>query len=105
MKLKKSCSNCIRGMAIPVNDDIFCLIKGAVTPDYVCSRHKFAPVKKTVARSEGPKCIDCEHFVTKNNTPDEMTIGVCRLFSVRFFDGSLKNACSKFQQKEAEKVG
>lgn len=104
MKIKKTCSNCIKGKKIPVNDDIFCLVKGAVTPDFVCSQHKFAPIKKSKMKDMGPKCIDCINFVTRNNNPDDLNIGVCRLFSVRLFDGTLKNACSKFQKKESQEV-
>jgi hypothetical protein len=75
MKLaqKKSCSNCINGVAIPVNDDILCRYKGAV------------------------KCIHCENFIITSKDPvSSTTIGLCQLFSVRSYVGEEKNACSKF---------
>lgn len=104
MKLKKTCSNCIKGKTIPVNDDILCHLKGAVTPDFVCSQHRFAPISKAVRNDMRPKCIDCTNFIVKPDSPEEMNLGVCRLFSVRYFDGTVKNSCSRFQKRDGQEV-
>ncbi|MCX7708249.1 MAG: hypothetical protein N2484_00175 [Clostridia bacterium] len=96
MKPRKSCSNCIKGRPITVNNDILCREKGIVTPDYVCMRHRYMPQSKST-RNENSKCIDCENFIVEVFTSDNSsTIGLCQLFSVRQFDGTTKNACSKF---------
>ena len=105
MKQKRSCSNCIKGNSIPVNDDIFCLLKGAVTPDFVCSQHKFAPLTKAAIKDMKPGCIECIHFILKPDNPPELYgLGTCRLFSVRLFDGSQKKACSRFEANKAASV-
>ena len=103
MKQKKSCSNCIRGTAIAVNNDILCREEGAVSPDYVCSKHRFTPEHKSY-KDMNCKCGDCEYFlVTSGNSGGAARIGLCQLFSVREFDGRQKNACSKFvRRKELE---
>ena len=103
MKLRKSCSNCIKGVAVLVNNDIFCREKGIVSQDYVCRKHKFNPDAKSF-KEMNYKCIDCENFITsagdKYSGPPS-SIGLCQLFSVREFDGRQKNACSKFVRNPA----
>lgn len=101
-KQKKSCSNCIRGTSITVNEDILCREKGAVSPDYVCSKHRFAPVNKG-STDLSSKCINCENFIL-NEEAQSPNIGLCQLFSVRQFDGTSKNACSKFVKKSQLEV-
>jgi hypothetical protein len=102
-KDKKSCSNCIKGCRIVVNNDILCREKGPVSPDYVCSGHRRAPGPKTF-KEQNYKCIDCENFIINKNMDDgSLTIGICRLFSVRQFNGTQKNACSKFV-KNSEQI-
>jgi hypothetical protein len=99
MKLaqKKSCSNCINGVAIPVNDDILCRYKGAVSRDYICSKHRSAPPSKASCMEYSFKCIHCENFIITSKDPvSSTTIGLCQLFSVRSYVGEEKNACSKF---------
>ena len=99
MVQKKSCSNCIRGKAVRVNSDIFCREKGIVSKDYVCIKHSSAPASKAF-KEMNLKCIHCENFIIKGNGPDSSsTMGLCRLFSVRQYDGENKNACSKFIKK------
>jgi hypothetical protein len=102
-KGRKSCSNCIKGCRIVVNNDILCREKGAVSPDYVCSGYKRMPEPK-IPRDSNYKCVDCENFILSKNLEDEsIPIGICRLFSVRQFNGTQKNACSKFVKK-AEQI-
>lgn len=103
LKQKRCCSNCMFGTAIAVNKDILCREKGAVSPDYACSRHKFTPQPKN-PRELDYKCIDCENFILKiSDSESTTTIGLCQLFSVRQYDGRQKNPCSKFvKRKELE---
>jgi hypothetical protein len=104
VKHNKSCSNCIKGKILPINDDIFCPEKGIVSHDYVCSKHKLNLTHKT-SRETGSKCIDCENFILDTQGSDDpSSIGLCRLFSVRKFDGTRKNACSKLVKKTQIKV-
>lgn len=104
LRHKKACSNCIKGTAITVNSDILCRDKGAVSSDYVCSKHRFSPLPL----SSSPisfKCIDCENFIHEFNDDIDMpVIGLCQLFSVRHFDGKQKSACSKFIKKSKREV-
>ncbi len=103
MKEDRNCCNCIKGIAISINSDIFCKVNGAVSPDYVCSKHRFAPVPKTYKELDY-KCIYCENFIHKlGSAKENNTIGLCQLFSVRYFDGTQKKACSKFIKRK-EKV-
>jgi len=102
MKQKKSCGNCIKATSIPVNNDLLCREKGAVSPDYVCKRHRFAPAPK-VATYVKNKCINCENFIL-NTASTNTTTGLCQLFSVRQFDGAEKNACSKFAPRSESEV-
>ena len=99
MKPKKSCINCINGTSMNINNDILCRSKGAVSPDYVCMKHRFMPESKT-SKANSTKCIDCENFIVEIlNSNNSSTIGLCQLFSVRQFDGAQKNACSKYLHK------
>lgn len=92
---KRSCANCVKGTAISLTTDILCREKGVVSPDFNCSGHRFAPITKETSNT--PKCIDCQFFIIKNK---DSSLGVCKLFSVRQTDGSIKNACSKFDKKK-----
>lgn len=97
MKQKKSCSNCIKGRPIPVNNDIFCREKGIVSPDYVCTKHRYQPDPKSF-KELNYKCVHCENFIVRSKN-SSYTLGLCRLFSVREFKGEEKNACSKFVKR------
>ena len=101
-KQKKSCSNCIKGTCIAVNNDILCREKGAVSPDYICSRHRSAPAN-TSNKDLSCKCIDCDNFII-NESAQNSNIGLCQLFSVRQFDGTQKKACSKFTKRSQLEV-
>ncbi len=103
MKLAKSCKNCIYGISIAVNDDILCRGKGVVSPDYLCSKHKYSPVIN-IQRESARKCISCENFIINCESAQGSTIGLCRLFSVRQFDGTQKNTCSKYIEKTRSEV-
>ena len=96
---KKKCSNCIKGTAIIVNDDILCRYKGVVSPDYVCFQHRNVPAPKNF-KDLNYKCYDCEFFsLAITNSINTEPIGLCKLFSVRQYNGKEKNACSKFSKK------
>lgn len=99
MKQKKTCANCIKGTPMPVNNDILCREKGVVSPDYVCSRHRFMPEAKSF-KELNYKCIDCENFIINIRSSDgAKTSGFCQLFSYRQFNGEEKSACSKFSKR------
>ena len=104
MKLKKTCKNCIFAIRIVVNSDILCLRKGAVTPNFVCGKHKMIAESDPVQYKKF-KCMDCSHFIYKNAAPGkESSVGVCRLFSVRYFDGRKRSACSKYEHSRERVV-
>lgn len=104
LALKRICGNCIKGKTISINDDIYCRENGPVSYDYTCSKHRYSPTPGA-GRSLSYKCIDCEFFAIADDDPTSNTsIGLCRLFSVRTFDGRQKNICSKFVKKCREEV-
>lgn len=103
MNEKRSCSNCLKGINISVNDDILCREKGAVSADYVCSKHRYAPKQKYIKESVN-KCINCDNFILDDNPEAEYGTGLCRLFCVRKFNGSNKKACSKFTRRKSLEV-
>mgnify|MGYP007011699213 CR=1 FL=1 len=94
IEIEKSCSNCRYGLLVSVNGDILCRINGVVSPNYCCSKHKFDYQVKLLR----PKCIGCKNFITPDEAK-ECSMGLCRLFSARQYNGKLKNACSKFIAK------
>jgi len=104
MKPVKSCANCMKSRPIPFTNDVLCINEGVVSADYVCRRHKLIPNLKSF-KEMNYKCIDCANFIInqKNPTPSG-TMGLCRLFSVRCFDGNRKKACSKFFMKHEVKT-
>ena len=104
MNKKKSCSSCTYGVHICVNRDILCRKKGAVSPDYLC--HKYKPSPDVLAlKNVKFKCIDCENFILGIEASDnQLSVGLCQLFSVRQFDGRTKNACSKFTKRSRREV-
>lgn len=95
---KRSCLNCIKGTQVPINKDILCREKGIVSPDYVCTGHRFSPITKPSTSSK--KCIDCSYFILSEN---QGSLGTCKLFSTRKADGTIKNACSKFEYNPHQK--
>lgn len=100
---KKSCGNCLRGTKITVNHDILCILYGAVSYDYVCSKHKFSP-SSAKARVKSLKCSDCTHFIHISQEENGGEIGYCHMFTVRHYNGSLKKVCSKFSKNEQREV-
>ncbi len=104
MKPKRTCSNCLKGTAITINNDILCIEKGVVSADYVCSKHRFMPEFKSINRRIS-SCIDCENFIIFDTSNiDERAMGICQLFTVRKYDGRKKNACSKFIKRVKREV-
>ncbi|NSW92688.1 MAG: hypothetical protein HPY74_18935 [Firmicutes bacterium] len=93
-KAGKSCSNCRYGLPVSVDGDILCRIRGVVSSEYCCSKHKFDYQIKLFR----PKCIECENFIPADDTK-ECSLRLCKLFSVRQYDGKQKNACSRFIAK------
>jgi len=93
----------MRGIKIKVNNDILCREKGVVSPDYICSRYKSFPEPKILIVEEN-KCFYCENFITDASLGNNTSIGLCRLFSVRNFDGKKKKACSKFIKKQTIEI-
>ncbi len=102
MKQTNSCSTCARGIKLNINKDILCKIHGIVSLDFVCSRY----LKLAWSSVENkPKCIECEFFIPDLENPDTgPAIGLCQLFTVRSFDGEVKNACSKFCMKVEKNI-
>lgn len=99
---KKICTNCVHGSPVPVNRDILCHFKGIVSSNYCCSKHRYIPINLRLKR----KCIQCEHFIhSAERGKENKNIGYCKLFTVRTFDGTAKNACSKFSTKQARMQG
>jgi hypothetical protein len=99
MKQKKSCINCMKGIQININNDILCRIKGVVSQDYVCSKHKVVSTANNII-SQKHKCIDCEFFIQSTVSSEVLpNVGFCQLFTVRQYDGEQKSACSKFSKK------
>jgi len=126
MKYLKACRNCLKGRPISLTGDVLCKYKGVVSADYVCIRHKFIPNLKTY-RELNYKCIDCVNFcierisgehphaehvigdrisydIPQDNSSCSSSIGLCKLFSVRRFDGSKRSACSKFLPKPESRI-
>lgn len=99
------CANCVKGSAVTVNNDILCCINGIVSPDYSCGKHRFSPEINSY-KTKSKKCIDCKFFIInyEKDVDGIHEIGLCQLFSVREFNGSEKNACSKFVQKSVGEV-
>ena len=107
MRRKGNCGNCARGTSMKVNPDIFCSIHGVVSRNYRCSKYVRKPAQWSTeapgtisdARWEN-RCIDCEFFLVQHSEPSSApTIGFCKLFTVRHYDGSTRKACSKFSSK------
>lgn len=104
MKYLKSCRNCLRGRPISFTGDVLCKYKGVVSADFVCLRHKYIPELKDY-KELNYKCIDCVNFsVCKDLHVQNSSVGLCKLFSVRPYDGMQKNVCSKFLIKADNRV-
>lgn len=104
MKQVGNCGNCARGINVNINRDILCKIHGIVSRDFRCA--KYVRKVETWSASElKPKCTECEFFIF---SPDESgsspAYGHCQLFTVREFNGRLKNACSKFCGKPERNI-
>ena len=112
MKRSGNCSNCARGISMKVNPDIFCSIHGVVSRNYRCSKYVRKPAQwSTEAPGTnydaqwGNRCIDCEFFLVQHSEPEHNpSVGCCKLFTVRNYDGSTRNACSKFSRKPEKSV-
>ncbi len=99
VKTAKMCINCARGVEIPVVRDFLCKRHGVVSYNFSCSKYKDLANSKSF-KSMQMKCIHCEYFMLRNDNPDDSpNIGLCKLFSVRYFDGREKAACSKFKRQ------
>ncbi len=112
MKRSGNCSNCARGTSIKVNPDILCSIHGVVSRNYRCSRYvrKVAQWSTEAPRTSydaqwSNKCIDCEFFtLSYPGSEHDPSTGYCKLFTVRQYDGTTKNACSKFSRKPERNI-
>jgi hypothetical protein len=104
MKQVKSCGNCARGIKLNINNDILCKIHGVVSRDFACS--KYIRMNEAWPASERkPKCIECEFFcASENETEKNSPIGYCQLFTVRYYNGEVKSACSKFSGKAKRNI-
>lgn len=104
MKHIKSCSNCAKGLKININKDILCKVKGVVSRDFSCA--KYVRSADTWSYSERkPKCIECEFFINSENENEYCTpMGYCQLFTVRYYNGEIKSACSKFCKKTQRNI-
>lgn len=99
MKHIKSCSTCMNGLTNSFNRDILCRIKGIVSPDFACSKYKAISMARSTF-SQKNKCMECEFYIVDAaNSVEPVAIGFCQLFTVRKFNGGIKNACSKFTRK------
>lgn len=99
MKHARSCSNCARGIKININKDILCKIKGAVSRDFSCAKYLRMPETWSVVERKN-KCIECEFFINNQNEIEHNpALGFCQLFTVRYYNGEIKSACSKFCKK------
>ncbi|TYQ17682.1 UNVERIFIED_CONTAM: hypothetical protein Cloal_0040 [Acetivibrio alkalicellulosi] len=104
MRVKRTCSNCLKGTQININTDILCIEKGVVSSDYVCSNHRYMPALKSIKRNINT-CENCDNFImfdTKNI--EDKSMGICQLFTVRKYDGKTKKACSKFVKRSKKEV-
>ena len=104
MKQTKNCGNCARGIKMNVNKDILCKIKGVVSRDFICTKYlRMNEVWSSTERK--PKCIECEFFInSENETGQNTSIGYCQLFTVRYYNGEVKSACSKFCRKSERNI-
>ncbi|NJD02539.1 MAG: hypothetical protein FIA99_08085 [Ruminiclostridium sp.] len=99
MRYDGSCRKCIYGLTNSVNRDILCRIKGVVSQDFTCSKYKVVSTARGI-HTQKNKCMECEFYITDAaNSLEPITIGFCQLFTVRKFNGGMKNACSKFTLK------
>jgi len=99
MRQAKSCNNCARGLKMSINKDILCRVKGVVSRDFTCSKHLRMP-DAWIHSERKPKCIECEFFTPpEDESEHDPSVGYCQLFTVRYFNGEIKSACSKFCRK------
>ncbi len=104
MKQAKSCSNCARGMKMNINKDILCKIKGVVSRDYLCSKYQRTSEVWSVTERTS-KCIECEFFInSRGEAETDTSIGYCQLFTVRYYNGEIKSACSKFCRRVEKSI-
>lgn len=96
----KFCSNCAKGKRISINNDILCKYNGAVSPNFICSRHKSMD-EDDIYNTLNNKCIDCEYFTVDEVDFKVTAMGLCQLFSHRKYDGTTKNPCSKFAKRSS----
>ncbi len=94
MRIQKSCINCRNAVQNNFNNDLICRHKGVVSRDFTCVKHRCNP-ESTKAELYSYRCIDC-NFLMLEAAEVNTTMGYCQLFTVRHFDGTKKNICSKF---------
>jgi hypothetical protein len=57
------------------------------------------------ASERKPKCIECEFFIISQNESEAYSAkGFCQLFTVRYYNGEVKSACSKFCRKSERNI-
>lgn len=101
MKLVKNCKNCLKSKPLPLSDHYLCSLKGIVTADYVCNQHRW--ILPTLLNVKSFRCIDCKNFhPTEVNR--EGTLGTCRLFTERAYNGSLRKACSRIVLRKTDQI-
>lgn len=92
MNSEKKCRNCLKGKPISLNNDYICMLKGIVSADYYCNKHRYitsAHIKMSLL-----KCKDCDNFVVVEEKLEGL-VGTCNLFTIRKFNGNTRRACSK----------
>lgn len=105
MKQAGNCSNCARGVKVKINKDILCKIHGIVSKDFRCARYARRVETWSVIAESKPKCIECEFFIDAHTEKEQdPSIGYCQLFTVRYFNGETKTACSKFCKRSQRNI-
>lgn len=104
MKHQKNCNTCIRGTFNNLTGDVLCRDKGAVSPEFSCSNYRPVPML-IIFKHFGYNCLECDNFFrVENESNDYTSEGICCLFPMRQYNGSLRKACSKFSKGENQKA-
>jgi len=102
MAAPRRCANCSNGMHMLVRKEVLCVKRGIISEDYAC---RFYNPCSDLDYYNQPhhvtRCIQCADFVQEQH--DEV-IGICKLFTVRKFNGAIKNSCSRFTPKNSHAV-
>jgi hypothetical protein len=101
---KKICANCKYNCNYIVDGNVLCKFNGPVTPEYVCPKFVISPAGEwgnMIIVKGNKKCKDCVHFqyipmqATGSDAEIVDTWGTCSIYTVREYDGAVKNACSR----------